>query len=78
MIFYLVYEAKSREILSHAFRETIKSRGLFHSRKEVKFYGMRKLFGCSRFVGWHVARTSQLCCIQIQSQPYSKIDEEHI
>ena len=32
--------------------------------------------GCSRLVWWNMIQTSQLC--SIQSQPYSRIDEEHI
>ena len=32
---HLVYGVKSREMLGHAFRETNKSRGLFHCRKKI-------------------------------------------
>ena len=76
MVWDLVYEAKSRKMQGHAFKETIKPRGLFDCRKKVKYYWVWEGSRCSRLVWWHMARTSQLCCIESKSG--SRIDVEHI
>ena len=52
-----------REIWGHAHNVTNKPRGAFDCRKDRR-YRMRKRFGCSCLVWWHVGRTCQLLSIK--------------
>ena len=64
---------QSREILGHVFREKNKHRWLFHCMNKFNYHWVLEGSRCSRFVWWHMAKPSQLCCIK--SQPGSKINE---